>query len=245
MTNNEVYFQTTLTTDDDGSASTVIHSQRDDAPGEYRVQASVAEGTSASTSFQILSSEQAEERSAPGPLYSDATAIQNGEWVGETTTESGVIAYSFSANSGDILDAQLSSEVFDAYLVLLNSAGAELTMDDDSGPDLNAHISEYTLPETGEYTLLATSWRFYHLGEALPPANSGWTSSSIQMLSPHHHQKPHPLRVRSLNRTAKENSKPKSQLRFPKQNPSCALPSAPSLDRAYPCGSVPMNSTPI
>ena len=166
VTNDEVYFQTTLTTDDEGSASTVIHSQRDDAPGEYRVQASVAEGASASASFQILSSEEAEERSAPGPRYSDATAIQNGEWVGETTTESGVIAYSFSANSGDILDAQLSSEVFDAYLVLLNSAGAELTMDDDSGPDLNAHISEYTLPETGDYTLLATSWRFYNLGES-------------------------------------------------------------------------------
>ena len=180
VTNNEVYFQTTLTTDDDGSASTVIHSQRDDAPGEYRVQASVAEGASASTSFQILSSEEAEERSAPGPRYSDATAIQNGEWVGETTTESGVIAYSFSANSGDILDAQLSSEVFDAYLVLLNSAGAELTMDDDSGPDLNAHISEYTLPETGEYTLLATSWRYYHLGES---ASTGEFRLDFQLTS--------------------------------------------------------------
>ena len=164
--NDEIYFQTTLTVGEDGSASTVIHSQRDDAPGEYLIQARVDDGASASASFQILSEDEAAQRAAPGPLYGESIAIDDGEWIGETTADAGVIAYDFTANAEDVLDAQLSSEVFDAYLVLLDADGAELAMDDDSGMDLNAHIAAYALPESGQYTLLATSWRFYHLGEA-------------------------------------------------------------------------------
>ncbi|MCY3935802.1 MAG: pre-peptidase C-terminal domain-containing protein [Chloroflexi bacterium] len=160
-----IYFQTTLTTDDEGSASTVIHSQRDDAPGEYLVQARAEEGVAATASFQILSTEEAEERAAPALRYQDAIAIENGEWSGETTEENSIIAYSFSAQSGDILNATLHSPDFDAYLVLLNAAGDEITMDDDSGPELDAHIADFTLPGSGEYTLLVSSWRYYHLEE--------------------------------------------------------------------------------
>ena len=164
--NDEIYFQITLTVDEEGNASTVIHSQRDDEPGEYLIQASMGDGASASASFQILSEDEAAQRAAPGPLYGESIAIDDGEWIGETTAAAGVIAYDFTASAGDVLDAQLSSEVFDAYLVLLDTTGAELAMDDDSGMDLNAHIADYSLPESGQYTLLATSWRFYHLGEA-------------------------------------------------------------------------------
>ena len=162
----DIYFQTTLTTNDEGSASTVIHSQRDDAPGEYLVQAHVEESVAATASFQILSTEEAEERAAPALRYRDAIAIENGEWTGETTEENSIIAYSFSAQSGDTLNALLHSADFDAYLVLLNAAGAEITMDDDSGPELDAQISDFTLTESGEYTLLVTSWRYYHLEES-------------------------------------------------------------------------------
>ncbi len=44
------------------------------------------------------------------------------------------------------------------YLYLLGPDGTIVAEDDDSGGDLNAHITVPRLPESGRYTIVATSW---------------------------------------------------------------------------------------
>ena len=165
---DETHFQIQLVTDEEGRASTVVHSGPEDSPGEYRVSASTEGQDTVNATFQILSESEEAERVQPIPPYGDPVSIEDGAEInGETTAEKGIAAYTFAASAGDVLNAKLQSQSFDAYLVLLNEAGEELAMDDDGGDELNAHIENYLLPESGEFTLLATSWRYYQLGEAV------------------------------------------------------------------------------
>ena len=59
----------------------------------------------------------------------------------------------FDAAAGDVVTIAVDSEDFDPAVRLLDSTGAELADDDDSGPGLNARLTT-TLPETGRYLLL-------------------------------------------------------------------------------------------
>ena len=75
------------------------------------------------------------------------------------TTSEGSKDYIFSGQSGDVIVATESSNdsSFDAYLHLLDSSGSELISNDDLGGSLNSMIGPYTLPNTGSYTLRATT----------------------------------------------------------------------------------------
>ena len=56
-------------------------------------------------------------------------------------------------------------EDLDAYLELFSPSGERLTTDDDSGGDSNAMISEFELPETGTYRILARGYGGSSAGE--------------------------------------------------------------------------------
>lgn len=68
--------------------------------------------------------------------------------------------YSFQARSGDQLTIRLDSDDFDAYLYVgrgVGSAFEELASNDDGGSGLNSLI-RFTAPETGEFTIRASSY---------------------------------------------------------------------------------------
>ncbi len=86
--------------------------------------------------------------------------IEYTQTVSDTLTASeGSKDYVFSGQAGDVIVATESSSdsSFDAYLHLLDSSGNELISNDDSGGSLNSMIGPYTLPNTGTYTLRATT----------------------------------------------------------------------------------------
>ncbi len=65
--------------------------------------------------------------------------------------------YTFEAREGDLVQIDLESDDFDAYLYLLDSQGNELVYDDDGGDGLNSRISGYTIPNDGTYTIQTAS----------------------------------------------------------------------------------------
>lgn len=63
--------------------------------------------------------------------------------------------YLVAAKGGQYIDARMSAESFDPLLTLIGPSGDLLATDDDSGGGTNARI-RYTLPTTGNYTLIAS-----------------------------------------------------------------------------------------
>ena len=70
-------------------------------------------------------------------------------------------AHTFEGSAGEALTIDLISDDFDAYLILVSPTGERIAADDDSAGGTNARIT-LTLPTTGTYTLIATS---YGVGE--------------------------------------------------------------------------------
>lgn len=70
--------------------------------------------------------------------------------------------YQFEGQAGQQVIIEMVSQDIDAYLILLDPNGRELSQDDDGGGGTNARII-VSLPENGTYTLLANS---YGPGEA-------------------------------------------------------------------------------
>ena len=64
--------------------------------------------------------------------------------------------FPFQGRAGDTITAQLTSDDFDANLILTDAHGNHLAEDDDGGGDCNARLT-YVLPATGGYRLYANS----------------------------------------------------------------------------------------
>lgn len=64
----------------------------------------------------------------------------------------------FSGSAGDVVLITLRSDDFDTYLFLEDSAGVELSSDDDSAGQLNSRIGPFELPEDGEYVIIVDSY---------------------------------------------------------------------------------------
>ena len=63
----------------------------------------------------------------------------------------------FSGTARDVITAEVTSDD-DPYLVLLDPDGNIVTENDDGGPSLDPLINEYQLQQTGEYTIVVTSF---------------------------------------------------------------------------------------
>ncbi|MEQ8673607.1 MAG: pre-peptidase C-terminal domain-containing protein [Aggregatilineales bacterium] len=77
---------------------------------------------------------------------------------GTLTLDAPAHAYTFSANSGDVVNIALESSQFDSYLLLLDSAGNQVTFNDDGGGGLDSLIASFIIPSSGEYTIVASSY---------------------------------------------------------------------------------------
>jgi hypothetical protein len=72
--------------------------------------------------------------------------------------------YAFVGTKGDTVTADLTSDDFDANLVLMDASGNVLRKDDDGGGTCNAHLT-YVLPTTANYRIYANSSASSELGE--------------------------------------------------------------------------------
>ena len=90
------------------------------------------------------------------------TIINPGDTVNGTITadSTGQARYVFGGTAGAEVVITMSSNDFDAYLVLIDFNGNTVREDDDSGGRLNAQITT-TIPADGAYTIIATSLRAY------------------------------------------------------------------------------------
>lgn len=88
----------------------------------------------------------------------ETEVIEYGESVSGSVTVSAPQAfYSFRGSEGDSVIIRLSSDDFDSFLTLSDPDGFELITNDDGGGNLNSLIGPYTLPQTGDYLITASS----------------------------------------------------------------------------------------
>lgn len=101
--------------------------------------------------------------STPTPVPAIAGAVGEIDYgettVGELTEQAQTGAFRFNGTAGDRVTIALNSDAFDPKLRLVGPDGTVLAEDDDSGPDLNALISEFTLPRDGEYVIEIDGFR--------------------------------------------------------------------------------------
>lgn len=67
------------------------------------------------------------------------------------------VEYAITLDAAEVVVIELTSSAFDAYIELLDSAGAVVGSDDDSAGDLNARL-EFTAPAADTYTIIVRSW---------------------------------------------------------------------------------------
>lgn len=80
---------------------------------------------------------------------------------GETVTGSLNLSqerWVFNGTAGESVTIAMTSDDFDTYLELLGPDGTQVTFNDDGGQGLNSLIENFTLPATGEYTIIARSF---------------------------------------------------------------------------------------
>ncbi len=86
-------------------------------------------------------------QSASGSLTSSDRRLQDGSHFDE---------YVFFGQAGQVIQIDMQSADFDAFLLLWNQNGNELARDDDGGGGLNSRIV-FTLPYSGQYRIAANS----------------------------------------------------------------------------------------
>lgn len=96
-------------------------------------------------------------------LAQRTTTIDFGETVeGVLDNEHPTREYSFEGEAGQTVTINLNSDDYDPLLVLLDADGQEVAMNDDGGSGgLNSQIGPFTLPQSGEYTIVADSYSHY------------------------------------------------------------------------------------
>ncbi len=100
-----------------------------------------------------------------GEVSGDAPVIAYGHSVeGQISNGSPVAIYHFEAEAGDVISITMErlNGNLDAFIILQDSDGNELARNDD-GTGLtsptDAYLQAYTIPATGEYTILATRYQ--------------------------------------------------------------------------------------
>jgi hypothetical protein len=139
-----------LTRDDDsgGNLNALIGAFPLPVDGTYTIVARSFSSSAEGAYTLELSLFDTGELGEPGEIaYGDLVSVMLSDSTGDRWTFAGV--------AGDVVTIAMNSDDFDAYLELYGPDEAELARDDDSGGSLNALITGFTLPATGDYTIVA------------------------------------------------------------------------------------------
>lgn len=165
-----------LASDDDsaGSLNARISNFSLPADGTYTLEVSAASGfgsgeftlTSAVAQIQPTAEPTAEPTFEPTLVPTPQSTviaeppgvITFGETVASQLTGQGPNTHTFEGQVGDVVTITVESDDFDVYVRLLDDSGRELISDDDSAGNLNARISEFTLPADGTYAILVSGF---------------------------------------------------------------------------------------
>lgn len=153
-----------VTVDDDsgGEFNSLISDFQLPSAGEYTIIV---------TSYEFLSGDEA------SGDFTLSLEIETGDGVTQEPTGAGEIAYGqsvtgaltattptveyrFTGEAGDRVIIAMESGAFDTYLTLYSAdnRATPLAADDDSGGGLNSQIGPFTLPEDGDYVIVAGSF---------------------------------------------------------------------------------------
>lgn len=96
----------------------------------------------------------------------EAQRIQAGDSLsGALTRQMPSAAFVFSGSAGEVFTITLTSDDFDTFLTLQDTAGNVLATDDDRAGNFNARIEAFALPADGDYTILAGSYNGAGVGD--------------------------------------------------------------------------------
>lgn len=154
--NGETVYTTAKTADRAGIVSFNLVTEEGDAEGVYTVQV-LRDGEVVAASDLTVSGEAPDSTVVVPPASGDKLLVVEDALADGAAQQ----AYTFSANQGDIVVITLTSPDFDTYVILQDNTGAELTYNDDIDYESNNYdsaIGPFTLPYSGEYTVIVTSY---------------------------------------------------------------------------------------
>lgn len=140
---------TQLAYDDDGAGypNAMIFAYRIPTSGTYTI---LARSLGASLGAYSLSLEL----SVPG----DTGQIGRGETVDGTLDPGTRDRWTFQGEAGEQVSIVMTSDVFDTYLELYGPDSQMLTYNDDAGSTRRSEISDFVLPATGSYLIVARGY---------------------------------------------------------------------------------------
>jgi len=174
--NDEVVYSSSKTADAEGRVIFSLVTAEDDEVGVYTVDVLVADEIVGSSDLEVMVDDEntgPEGNTVPvtptpdsniGPQGQDNTVTPANDstlLLDVSGALDGVEAeYTFDAQAGDTIIATLSSADFDSFLLLRGPDGIELASNDDFN-GLDSQIGPLPLPESGEYTLVVSSYAMY------------------------------------------------------------------------------------
>lgn len=149
--NGEVDYSTQRQADANGEIRINLIAAEGDPTGTYTVNV-VRNGVSIASADLVVEAPDTEAPEVVSPPSGEDEVIQ--DVLSSSDTD---YRYRFDGNQGEMVIITLDSEDFDSYLYLLDPSGEEIVTNDDAdGTD--AIIGPLVLPESGEYTIVATSF---------------------------------------------------------------------------------------
>lgn len=157
----EEVYTTEATANPNGVAEISLTSEEGDEIGNYDFIVQRENGDEFSASFSIEGEGEEggdEEGGGAGQESSGGEIVLGDEtYTGVLTDDEPEAEFTFEGEEGQGVQIAVTSEQFDTYLMLLDANGDELANNDDSNGSLNSTITT-TLPYSGEYTIVVTSF---------------------------------------------------------------------------------------
>jgi len=151
--------------------------------GTYYVEVFGDDGASSSYSLEVSSDENTAQDSGDGDLRTiEIGETASGEIDRDDPQSEENRGYHepvrLDGSAGDLVTISMESIRGDTYLVLRGPDGAVIERDDDGGNGLNSEISGVRLPEDGEYTIAATSYRDFDTFEYTLSVDHGTSATA-------------------------------------------------------------------
>lgn len=145
----ETVFSTGLTADTSGQVQIDLLTEPSDTAGVYEVNLYDGDALIATGTITITAGSQ--------PPTSDTSLTYNQTVEGTFDQNNIREEYTFDGTQGDIVTITMRSAEFDTFLTLYGPDGAQLRFNDNGIPPTDSALYSYELPETGRYTIVATS----------------------------------------------------------------------------------------